>query len=368
MVKESSEINIKSSTRFQKYVSSFPKMDLVPMIYHEQQQGQLCAQHALNNLLQQQLYSPIDLSDLGSQLDKQESEFGLKDKNQNYDDSGYFSIQVMEQALMIWGIELVPFKSSLEFAQQIQQDICSSDGYICNLNQHWYTLRRFGGSRARWYNLNSTLKTPAYVTETYLELLLTQITEQGYSIYIIRGNLPPSDADLYARENPIPAKEFVKFEKSETINLDDDMDEEMRKAIKESLKEGDDDEVQKAIQLSLGQKSDLKGKQKRVKVSEDDDEIEKAIQASLMPNISNLGGESSDLQGSSKRLDKHNEEDDIQRAIEMSLGSNRLGESSGEIQSKAINVRIGPVIPPEQTSQDLDLEEMRQKRLERFGK
>jgi ataxin-3 len=49
--------------------------------------------------------------------------------------------------------------------------------YICNLNEHWFTLRQFGhspkrydirDSMSRWYNLNSTLKTPEYISELYL--------------------------------------------------------------------------------------------------------------------------------------------------------------------------------------------------------
>ncbi len=44
--------------------------DLVPYIYHEQQErngSMLCAQHCLNNLLQQSMYSEVDLSDLARQ-------------------------------------------------------------------------------------------------------------------------------------------------------------------------------------------------------------------------------------------------------------------------------------------------------------
>jgi ataxin-3 len=33
-------------------------------IYHEQQQGALCAQHALNNLLQTQMFSADTLADI----------------------------------------------------------------------------------------------------------------------------------------------------------------------------------------------------------------------------------------------------------------------------------------------------------------
>jgi ataxin-3 len=33
-------------------------------IYHETQEGSLCAQHALNNLLQREIFSAISLADI----------------------------------------------------------------------------------------------------------------------------------------------------------------------------------------------------------------------------------------------------------------------------------------------------------------
>ena len=41
-------------------------------IFHEQQDGSLCAQHCLNSLLQGQFYSAVDLADLATELDTME--------------------------------------------------------------------------------------------------------------------------------------------------------------------------------------------------------------------------------------------------------------------------------------------------------
>ena len=43
-------------------------------IFHETQEGLLCGQHCLNNLLQQSIFTAIDLSDIAIQLDIQERE------------------------------------------------------------------------------------------------------------------------------------------------------------------------------------------------------------------------------------------------------------------------------------------------------
>ena len=39
-----------------------------------QQEGSLCAQHCLNNLLQGQYFSPVDLAEIAQQLDESERE------------------------------------------------------------------------------------------------------------------------------------------------------------------------------------------------------------------------------------------------------------------------------------------------------
>lgn len=48
--------------------------DLTDIIFHEKQQGQLCAQHALNALLQESLFTAIDLSEIARELDAAELE------------------------------------------------------------------------------------------------------------------------------------------------------------------------------------------------------------------------------------------------------------------------------------------------------
>uniref|UniRef100_A0A2K6EKZ7 ubiquitinyl hydrolase 1 n=1 Tax=Propithecus coquereli TaxID=379532 RepID=A0A2K6EKZ7_PROCO len=74
--------------------------------FHEQQEGSLCAQHCLNNLLQGEYFSPVELSSIAHQLDEEErmrmAEGGvtsedyrtfLQQPSGNMDDSGFFSIQ-----------------------------------------------------------------------------------------------------------------------------------------------------------------------------------------------------------------------------------------------------------------------------------
>lgn len=96
----------------------------------------LCAQHALNALLQGPYFTVLELSEIAKGLDEQEqsvmAEAGtdsheflqfVQAGSQNMDDSGYFSVQVLGEALMVWGLELVPFlRQSDPTATAAQQD------------------------------------------------------------------------------------------------------------------------------------------------------------------------------------------------------------------------------------------------------
>ena len=91
-------------------------MTMNTWIYHERQEALLCGQHALNNLVQQQAFSPSSLSEIALQLDQMELNFML-DGNEggtankdylkrvaegsgNVDPSGNFSIEVLRSALL----------------------------------------------------------------------------------------------------------------------------------------------------------------------------------------------------------------------------------------------------------------------------
>uniref|UniRef100_A0A2K6EKY9 ubiquitinyl hydrolase 1 n=1 Tax=Propithecus coquereli TaxID=379532 RepID=A0A2K6EKY9_PROCO len=123
--------------------------------FHEQQEGSLCAQHCLNNLLQGEYFSPVELSSIAHQLDEEErmrmAEGGvtsedyrtfLQQPSGNMDDSGFFSIQVISNALKVWGLELILFNSP-EY-QRLRIDPINERSFICNYKEHWFTVRKLG--------------------------------------------------------------------------------------------------------------------------------------------------------------------------------------------------------------------------------
>ncbi|EPZ31317.1 the Josephin domain of Ataxin-3 in complex with ubiquitin molecule [Rozella allomycis CSF55] len=174
---------------------------ILDSIYFEKQEGQLCAQHALNNLLQGSYFTAVDLSEIARELDNEErtalAEGGMETKDylkfiseesSNYDDSGYFSFQVIEKALKVWDLNI----NSLKLADNEMQ---YEKAFICNFDSHWITVRRFGN---HWYILNSISNKPEPVSNTYLSMYLKQLQFDGYSVFVVSGEFPKCEADQLA--------------------------------------------------------------------------------------------------------------------------------------------------------------------------
>ena len=102
---------------------------------------------------------------LASGMDSQHYRRFLNEESSNFDDSGYFSIQVIQRALSTWGLEVIPYGSSDQRAVYAREDPTTQNAYICNFSNHWYTIRKIGDF---WFNLNSMFKKPEYVSNTYL--------------------------------------------------------------------------------------------------------------------------------------------------------------------------------------------------------
>lgn len=237
------------------------------------QEGSLCAQHCLNALLQGQYFSAVDLAEIANQLDEQErqqmAEGGteshayrqfMQQPSSNYDDSGFFSVQVIDNALRVWGLELLPYNSQNEISTRARDDPTQMSAYICNFGEHWFAIRQIG---RQWFNLNSLLTGPELLSDTFLRLFLTQLQQDGYSIFIVTGNLMECEADQLL--NLIPAVQPVRPQliadaagsraraSGEASKGSHGEDEQVKKALKESkdLNENDDKSLQRALQMSM---------------------------------------------------------------------------------------------------------------------
>lgn len=213
-----------------------------------------------------------------SGIDSEEYRKFLQQPSGNMDDSGYFSVQVISSALQVWGLELVPFSSTDERVKCAFSDPCKMRAFICNYKDHWFTIRRLGN---QWFNLNSLLNKPELISDTYLSLFLAQLKNEGYSIFVVFGELPECEADQLLRLSPVQRPSKSKTNKPIVVEDDPELQAALQLSLSEEIPStsynrtisAEDQELQEALRLSLQSES---------RDDEDDDALlKKAIHMSL---------------------------------------------------------------------------------------
>jgi ataxin-3 len=221
------------------------------MLYHERQDAALCGLHTLNNLLQGHFVNEIDLMMIAQELDAAErsvmGEHGtgtmdfikfIAEDSGNVALDGNFSIQVLSTALKTFEItcESIKHETMADALNNPERE----EGFICNLQSHWFAIRKLNGT---FWNLNSLQKRPSTLSDLYLGAFLFQLEQEGYTIFVIRGKFPPSLFD----END-HSWTFVQDPKQPQFTEDD----EMAMAIKASLADQHiDDDLEMAIKFSM---------------------------------------------------------------------------------------------------------------------
>lgn len=195
-------------------------------IFHEKQVAALCGQHCLNNLLQGSYFTAAGLAAIAQDLDDEEvrllqshvdvvassgspaagdpsSTVGTTTSpfvSSNVDDSGNFSISVLQQALsMSFGLSMQRVSSGSPVLSQICRG--PAGAFVANFQSHWFPLSRLTADpKRRWFNLDSTKGQPEIVGDFYLEAFVGQLLRQGYSLFQISGVFPepmrpPSSAE-----------------------------------------------------------------------------------------------------------------------------------------------------------------------------
>ncbi|KAL5709252.1 hypothetical protein ACHQM5_019963 [Ranunculus cassubicifolius] len=173
------------------------------MLYHEVQESKLCAVHCVNTVLQGPFFSEFDLAALASDLDKKERQMMLEggdrddaaaagdfyrfasEESHNVSMGGDFSIQVLQKALEVWDLQVIPLNSPV--AEQAQIDPAHENAFICHLEDHWFSIRKVNGE---WYNFDSLYAAPEHLSMFYLSAYLDSLKGSGWSIFIVRGNFP----------------------------------------------------------------------------------------------------------------------------------------------------------------------------------
>jgi len=82
------------------------------------------------------------------------------------DDDGNYNIQVLQEALKIYNIEIVPLKKN-EAEELLKNSYDTLDAFIFNSTTHWFAIRKIDNV---WFNLNScnSLPGPQIISDFYL--------------------------------------------------------------------------------------------------------------------------------------------------------------------------------------------------------
>jgi Josephin len=155
-------------------------------IFHERQLDACCGLHCLNNLVQKSFFDVIVLATIAEELDRQEESLGMRVglRSANVDESGNFSFNVLELALQRcpYPIHLASWSSK----EDKDNDPTAQQAFVVNREDHWFTIRKIAH---RWWNLNSLSDLPQPITDFYLTAFLGQLRQEGYSIFIAKGDL-----------------------------------------------------------------------------------------------------------------------------------------------------------------------------------
>lgn len=114
-------------------------------------------------------------------------------------------------------------------------------------------------SKFRWYNLNSTKAEPEFVSDTYLGMLLAQLRDEGYNVFVVRGEISQCDADFILdtlTDDQLPFRHGRRGSSPSKSSGVIDEESELQKALALSLgqnERGEDALLQAAIAESLKQ-------------------------------------------------------------------------------------------------------------------
>uniref|UniRef100_A0A8C2UFM3 ubiquitinyl hydrolase 1 n=1 Tax=Chinchilla lanigera TaxID=34839 RepID=A0A8C2UFM3_CHILA len=175
----------------------------IESIFQEKQEG--------SNLLQGEHFSPVELSSVAHQLDEGErmrmAEGGVTSEDYreflqqpfgNMDDTGFFSIQ--------------------------------------------------------WFNLNSLLTGPELISDTHLALFLAQLQQEGYSIFVVRGDLPYCEADqllqmIRVQQTVLKTDLEQVLEGNDGLGVLDEDEEDLQRALALSRQESDVEDEEDEIMI-----------------------------------------------------------------------------------------------------------------------
>ncbi|KAL8206105.1 hypothetical protein R6Q57_009656 [Mikania cordata] len=250
------------------------------MLYHEVQESKLCAVHCVNTVLQGPFFSEIDLAALASDLDRREHQMMLEgsggdaflsEESFNVSMDGDFSIQVLQKALEVWDLQVIPLHSPVAEPAQVDPEL--ENAFICHLLDHWFCIRKVNGE---WYNFDSLYAAPQNLSKFYLSAYLDTLKASGWSIFLVRGNFP-KECPMTSGEATNGYGQWLLPEDADRMIKSCNSGQQQQQQPLRTPPMEDDDDLNAAIAASLRDNAGEVG----TSGNDQDDDLEAAIAASL---------------------------------------------------------------------------------------
>jgi len=301
-------------------------------IYHEKQEASLCARHCLNNLLQGPKFTEIDLMQIAEQISKEEEDLIRQsavsntrdedlsawlrtEQNAHVDESGNFSLPVLERALnSLYGLSIIRWGSSA-LNQKTYSEPEKLNAFILNYGNHWFSIIKVAGV---WYDMNSLSgcpyleAQPKRISDFYLQSYIQALQANKHSVFVVSGKLPEH---LYQED-----KLGAWYKPSDIMTLAD-FDEKKKKLMRGSSDADDskmDANLQAAIQASLGNDHSTFGSSNSAFLSGSSEvRLAMAIEQSLQGERKKV--EQEEVKEPTEQEDSSDEKEDALLAVKLSL-------------------------------------------------
>ena len=188
------------------------------VFYHETQVADLCGKHALNNLLQRELFTVQYLNEISARLSLNEAAFLLPGTERSiFGINGNYSIEVLINALI--GQGYIP--NRLLDAQVVQaMTEVSAAAYLVSITGHYYAIRRFNNNGPLW--IFESLKPRPYIDNDHFQFLINSGGSLNYTaIYQVFDQsgqvLPAMPVEIAPQALHLDVNEAIELERCSQV-------------------------------------------------------------------------------------------------------------------------------------------------------
>jgi len=167
-------------------------------IYHEQQSSfnWQCGLHAVNNIIQQPVYTKERLTRICEQLNVNEDmSVGVRSYHQVPIIGGQYSVNVLiyaleeEQGYTVTWLKKDKSSSSIDWSVYDAMLVNIPSKWTFGFSQHWYAVKQIttnkktGSSASAWYNLDSKLRQAEVIPD--IEAYVMNLVKDGNNTHIL---------------------------------------------------------------------------------------------------------------------------------------------------------------------------------------